>query len=294
MSRLPDFIVIGAMKCATSTLHEQLAQHPGVFMSTPKEPNFFSDDDVFERGLGWYESLFAGAPAGTICGESSTHYTKLPTHPQTIERLGAVIDTPKLIYVMRHPIDRLVSHYIHAWTTREVSVGIDEAVEQMPALVDYGRYAMQLSPWIERFGRDAVLCVFLPRLKAHANEEMARIGRFLGLREAPVWDHDLQAHNVSSKRLRESPWRDRVLNLPGMTTLRRTLVPQGMRDRVKKAWTMSERPALTAVSRLRLEETFDEDLATLGSWLGTPLRCETFDDVTRWELNWAPASASAA
>ena len=294
MSRLPDFIVIGAMKCATSTLHEQLARHPGVFMSTPKEPNFFSDDEVFERGLGWYSSLFADAPDGALCGESSTHYTKRPTHPKTIERLGEVLTAPKLIYVMRHPVDRLVSHYIHAWTTREVSVGIDEAIETLPALVDYGRYAMQLSPWIERFGREAILPVFMARLKAQPDEEMARIGRFLGLREAPVWDASLQAQNVSSKRLRESAWRDRVLSLPGMTALRRTLVPQGVRDRVKKAWTMSDRPELSAVSRLQLERAFDADLATLGSWLGAPMRCETFNDVTRQELNWAPGVASAA
>ena len=83
----PDFIIIGAMKCATSTLHEQLALQPGFFMSTPKEPNFFSDDDCFARGLDWYRGLFAEAPEGSIRGESSTHYTKLPTHPRTVERL---------------------------------------------------------------------------------------------------------------------------------------------------------------------------------------------------------------
>ena len=66
MSARPDFMVIGAMKCATSTLHEQLARQPGLFMSTPKEPNFFSDDDVHARGMAWYEALFADAPAGSL------------------------------------------------------------------------------------------------------------------------------------------------------------------------------------------------------------------------------------
>jgi hypothetical protein len=54
------------MKCATSTLHEQLARQRGVFMSTPKEPNFFSDDEVFAQGKTRYQSLFAGAPADAI------------------------------------------------------------------------------------------------------------------------------------------------------------------------------------------------------------------------------------
>lgn len=294
MSRLPDFIVIGAMKCATSTLHEQLALHPGVFMSTPKEPNYFSDDEVYARGIEWYHSLFESAPEDAICGESSTHYTKLPTHPRTIERLAAVLPAPRLIYVMRHPVDRLVSHYIHAWTTREVGEGIDLAVERLPALIDYGRYAMQLLPWMERFGRDAVLPVFLPRLRAHPNEEMARIGAFLGLGGVPVWHDDLQAQNVSSQRLRESPWRDRVLSLPGMTTLRRTFVPRSVRDRVKRAWSMQERPSLSASNQKRVERIFDEDLAKLGSWLGVELSCETFNETATRTLNWTSVSASAA
>lgn len=68
MTRLPDFIIIGAMKCATSTLHDQLARQPGLFMSTPKEPNFFSDDEQWGRGLDWYGSLFEAVPGDTLCG----------------------------------------------------------------------------------------------------------------------------------------------------------------------------------------------------------------------------------
>ncbi len=79
-TRLPDFIIIGAMKSATSTLHNQLSAQPGIFMSTPKEPNFFSDDDIYNQGLSWYSGLFSDANARDICGESSTHYTKLPDY----------------------------------------------------------------------------------------------------------------------------------------------------------------------------------------------------------------------
>ncbi len=60
----PDFIVIGAMKSATTTLHEQLARQPGLFMSRPKEPNFFSDNENYARGWGWYSSLFRAAGRG--------------------------------------------------------------------------------------------------------------------------------------------------------------------------------------------------------------------------------------
>src|SRR3954447_7628759 len=62
----PDFIAIGAMKCATTTLHEQLARQGSLFMSRPKEPNFFSDDRNYARGMDWYHSCFAGCEDGHL------------------------------------------------------------------------------------------------------------------------------------------------------------------------------------------------------------------------------------
>ena len=102
----PDFVVIGAMKSATTTLHEQLARQPGVFMTRPKEPSFFSDDTVYARGWGWYGAHFRAARDGDLRGESSTHYSKLPTYPRTVERMARDLPHVKLIYLMRQPIDR--------------------------------------------------------------------------------------------------------------------------------------------------------------------------------------------
>ena len=91
MNRMPDFIVMGAMKSATSTLHEQLSEQEGFFMTEEKEPNFFSNDEIYAKGLEWYASLFANAAPGDLCGESSTHYTKLPTYPHTVARMRAAL-----------------------------------------------------------------------------------------------------------------------------------------------------------------------------------------------------------
>ena len=111
MGRLPNFVIIGAMKSATSTLYEQLQRQPGIFLPELKEPNFFSDQ--YARGWDWYAGLFAEARASDIVGEASTHYTKLPTYPETVSRMWDHLPDAHLIYVMRDPIDRLVSQYIH-------------------------------------------------------------------------------------------------------------------------------------------------------------------------------------
>ena len=51
----PDFIIIGAAKSGTTTLYEYLCRHPQIFMSTPKEPDFFSLDQNYTKGIEWYE-----------------------------------------------------------------------------------------------------------------------------------------------------------------------------------------------------------------------------------------------
>ena len=271
----PDFIIIGAMKSATSTLHEQLALQPGFFMSTPKEPNFFSDDDCFARGLDWYRGLFSDAPADALRGESSTHYTKLPTHPHTVERLVATGWDCRFIYVMRHPIDRLISHYIHEWTQRVMDRDINEELRLHPELIDYGCYANQLKPWLEAFGKDRVLPVFFEALQARPRAELGRIGAFLGCEGPVVWQ-EIPPQNVSADRMRKSALRDAVVNNPVLAAVRRTLVPSGVRDWVKGFWTMSQRPTLSAANLAEVTRRFDRDLGELGGLMGIPLDCASF------------------
>ncbi len=283
----PDFMIIGAMKSATSTLHEQLAANAGFFMSRPKEPNFFSDDDAWARGLAWYGGLFAAAPAGALKGESSTHYTKLPTHPHTLERLTASVRTRRFVYVMRHPVDRLVSHYIHEWSQGVYTEPIEEAIESRPELVAYGCYAMQLAPWIERFGREAILPVFFERLAAHPEEELTRVARFVGHAGPVAWKSELGRQNVSAERVRRSPMRDALIASPLATALRRTLVPRALRDRIKARWQMRDRPALSPSATARVAARFDADLAVLGQWLSAPLSCARYaEGVAPRALDW--------
>ena len=281
--RLPDFLVIGAMKCATTTLHEQLARQPGLYLSRPKEPNFFSDDAVWAQGFGWYASLFRDAPPGALCGESSTHYTKRPTFPHVVRRMAAALPHVKLVYVMRHPLERLVSHYVHEQTVGRLDEGVDvdEALEACPELVDYGRYAYQLEPYIEAFGAVRVLPVFFDRLVRHSQEEFERIGRFLGMADRPVWDHTMAPQNAGRERLRPSVVREALVTAPLLTPLRQRLIPRRLTAPLKALWRAHPAPVtLPPATVARLRGIFDADLARLGEWMGVRLDCETFHAVT--------------
>ena len=259
----PDFAIIGAMKCGTSTLHTQLAAQPGVFMSTPKEPNFFSDDAVFAQGMPWYEALFAAAPADALKGEASTHYTKLPTHPHAAARLHAALPALRLIYMIRDPVERLVSHYIHEWTMGVITAPLDDAVERHPELVAYSRYGMQIGPYVDLYGTDRILVLRLEAMQAEPQAVLDRVGRFLGLDGPLRWDDTQREVNVSAERLRRFPLYDLVVEHPAAAALRRALVPQWVRDGVKNRLRMRSRPTLDAATRARLTRIFDEDAATL-------------------------------
>jgi hypothetical protein len=287
MARLPDFIIIGAMKSATSTLQEQLARQPGIFMSEPKEPNFFSDDAQYARGVDWYVGLFAAASTGSLLGEASTHYTKLPTFPRTIMRLQEHLPRARFIYVMRHPVDRLISHYIHEWSSGVYHCSIDNAVERYPELIAYGQYAMQLEPYFEIYGRDAVLPVFFDRLVHDSQAELERVCQFIGYEGEARWWEDQSPSNVSSERIRRFPLYSLFIESDIATWLRRDLVPVRLRNAVKARLTMRQRPVLSAENLTTLEDVFNQDLVQLGRWLGVELNCKNFKaTTTEQSLDW--------
>ena len=288
VNRKPDFIIIGAMKCATSTLHTQLASHSGIYGSEPKEPNYFSDDDQYARGFDWYSGLFSEAGTSDLLMESSTHYTKLPEYPETVARMRSCVPDVKLIYVMRHPVDRLVSHYIHQWTQNIFRCDIGEAIDSYPELINYGRYAYQLKPYLEAFGKDRILPVFFGPLRENPDRELQRIARHIGYEGVLQWNQSLGAQNVSAERIRRFPGYELLVDSKPMEFLRRRLVPQTFRDAVKSQLRMKERPELTDADRRRAEDLFDADLAILSDWMGVELRCSNFDEVTReGSLDWA-------
>lgn len=288
MRNTPDFILIGAMKCATTTLHDQLAKHPGLFLTTPKEPNYFSDDDVFSKGPNWYSDLFKGAAPGDICGESSTHYTKQPLHPLACQRMHEAVPKAKLIYMMKHPLERLVSHYMHEWSQRNISIPLEKAIDKYPEMIAYSCYHQQLTPYIERFGQSAILPIFVPFFENHAEDALRSVAKHIGYTGVVRWHTEVSRSNTSADRLRLTPAMSWMVSNPVLRALRRNLVPRTVRDSIKGRLQMRSRPELSDKTRLQLETVFDRDLKALGEALGIDLNCRNFNVVTASNLlSWA-------
>lgn len=172
------------MKSGTTSLHQYLARHPQAFMCEPKEPGFFVEELTWTKGLDWYLSLFAAAGSARVIGEGSTHYTKLPTYRGVVERIGAFSPDARFIYVMRDPLERLVSHYWH--NVRNLFLEAERrdlatAVAENPEYLAFGDYATQLQPYFDRFGRDRVYCVTFEALTSDPIGVCSDICGWLGL-----------------------------------------------------------------------------------------------------------------
>jgi len=277
-NKRPDFIIIGAMKCATSTLHEQLALVKGVSMSSPKEPNFFSDDGQYEKGFEWYDQIFNDDGA-SILGESSTHYTKFPIYPKTIDRmLEAGLTDTKFIYIIRHPIDRLISHYIHEWSQGVIKADIDSAVERHSELISYSLYHYQINHYLSNYSSNQIMLVFYDSLISRPQFEFERISDFIGIKDTVEWDFTMEKKNVSSKRIKRFPLDEFLVNSNFATAIRRACVPIGVRDWMKSRLTMNRRPALSEATSVLVTKKFDEDLNQLGALFGVNLSVNNFKE----------------
>ncbi|MDX1600396.1 MAG: sulfotransferase [Anaerolineales bacterium] len=181
--RRPNLFIVGAMKCGTTSLHHYLNQHPDIFMSEPKEPQYLVDSPWYPKDLDWYLELFREAGDAIYAGESSTFYSKLPVYPGVPERISRLSPDARIIYLMRDPIDRIISHYWHMvrqigeW--RPLRHLLDVDVEYLA----YSDYALQLEPYLDIFGRDRVYTLTLEAMKTDPQGEVAGVVRWLGLED---------------------------------------------------------------------------------------------------------------
>ncbi len=177
---LPNLIIIGAQKCGTTSLHNYLQTHPEIAMSRMKETNFFLKDPNWDRGLQWYASQFG--TAAPIRGEASPDYTNLPHSRGTAERMQRVVPGARLVYLVRDPVERIASHYVHLRAAGLERRPFEQAVAAPDSeYVARSCYATQLAPFLRCFSRERVLVETRERLLVNRLGTLQRIFRFVGV-----------------------------------------------------------------------------------------------------------------
>lgn len=191
-----DLMIIGAMKCGTTTLADALKAHPGVSFCRVKEPEFFSKHPDWRSGLADYHALFEQRD-GALYAEASTGLTFYPHFNRGVwNDLFTYNPALKFIYLVRDPIDRIVSHYMHIYERGFTDAMLDEAIRTIPIMINNTRYHAQVLPFIERFGRDRVLILDFHDLVNNRARTLATVAGFAGI--APDGFADTTGHSNPS------------------------------------------------------------------------------------------------
>lgn len=191
--RTPNLFLVGAMRAGTTALHEVLGAHPDIFMSPFKEPAFLTDPVELARdsritaaagyagNRGRYLELFADAGGEAYVGESSTHYTKLPRITGVPERMAAFAPDARIVYLVRDPVARTLSHYRFAVRRKDERRPCLEALQAEPFYCEVSDYARQLQPYLDRFGPRRVRVVVLEALATSPDRELGGLYDWLGV-----------------------------------------------------------------------------------------------------------------
>jgi len=290
MDRLPNFLIIGAAKSGTTSLYHYLRQHPAVFMPEVKEPRFFAyaENPPAMKGpgdvrtnetagavytLADYRQLFAGATTETAIGEASPNYLYSETAPRLIREH---IPNVQLIAVLRNPIDRAYSHFLHLVRSgreplRDFGAALDAEAERIASGWEWswhykqmGFYHTQLTRYLEYFDRDQLTVYLFEDFKADPIDLTQDIFRVLGVDDAFVPDTSMR---YEKSGVPKSDRFQRFLLNPDnwLRRLSRYLIPEPVRERIlirMKNVNLSK-PPLPSDVRAQLVEAYREDILRL-------------------------------
>jgi hypothetical protein len=279
---LPNLVVVGGLKCGTTSLHHYLNLHPEIEMSRPKELNFFVAELNWPLGPEWYTSHFSGRAA--VRGESSPHYTNRPRFEGVPERMRSVLGEARLVYMVRDPIDRMLSHYLHpvggGYDNRTLT---DAFADPESAYVTRSRYFFQLEPYLEAFGEERIEIVGREELKRDRAATMRRVFDFLGVDPGfRSQQFEREWETGTAKGGGRFRLMDRAVRLPGLRAIDRNFdrLPESLRWLVElvvhdPGAGAAPKPRIPPPVRQRLADLFRDDVARLErvagrgfGWLG--------------------------
>lgn len=209
---VPDFIIAGAMKCGTSTVHALLNTHEKVFIPD-SEINFFDIDDLFQHAdffsfngswhwpnisvnpdsyWKWYQSFFKDAPTDCLIGEDSTCYLPSARAPKRI----AIQPKPiKVIICLRNPVARAYSQYWHMLRTGRAMFSFEDTIRFTPDYVlQRSMYLEQVQRFTGSISKSQIFFFVLEDFLARKEQVASNLLCFLGLDEAQMPSGALETH----------------------------------------------------------------------------------------------------
>jgi hypothetical protein len=272
---MPNLIIIGGLKCGTTSIHHYLGLHPEIQMSKPKELNFFVEELNWDLGLDWYRGRFDDR--FPVRGESSPHYTNLPRYTGVADRIREHCPDAKLIYMVRDPVSRILSHWRHATGAGYETRPMDEVLlRDDQTYVTRSMYWMQLQPYIELFGKEQIEVIAQEELQGDREGTMRRAFSFAGVDpEFTSEQFEREWERSTAKESDRYQFMEKLIKLPGFRSFDRNFdrLPERMRWMVEKLVhdpdaPEAPKPELTPQIEAHLLSLFGEDSKRLQEYAG--------------------------
>ena len=193
----PNFLIIGAGRCGTTSLCYYLAQHPDVFIYERKEIEFFNLDRLYAKGQQWYESQFENGRGHKAVGEGTVNYSKQHRYPKTAARISQDLPDARFIYITRHPLRQLESNwkysYLHGYERKPFNRAIRENVDYLRTC----NYLRQIQAYRRFFPENRILILFLEEMISDPALVLGKCASFLGIGNL-FGDIDMSPRNRTS------------------------------------------------------------------------------------------------
>ena len=273
MTRQPNFLYIGTSKAGSTWIYNVLAQHPDVFMAPGKGLYFF--DNHYHYGLPWYRSQFQSARDQRVVGEISHSYLFSRDASQRIASLNRDM---QLMVCLREPVDRAFSAYLDGLKNGEFDLSFREAIEQVPSLVNRGRYATHLEPYLEQFGRERIHVGLFDVLRRDPRAFASELYRFLGVRtvalqgklrrkQMPAAEPRCEMAVAAAKKVSSIGKRMGLRHIKG-----KLKTSPWIRDVLYRPYTDANRPKVAENIRAALREHFRDEIYRLDHMLNADFR----------------------
>lgn len=244
---LPNLVVIGGMKCGTTSFHEYLRLHPSISMSKRKELHYFLGGGSWDRGEEWYRSWFD--PDRPVRGETSPGYTNFPMKPGVPQRMHALIPDARLIYLVRDPVERTLSHYRHMVAERREHRPLQEVLaDPSETYTQRSRFHFQLEQYLPFYAIEQILVVQQESLLNDRVRTLERVFGWLGVDPRVRSLRFLFRRHRSDRKRRLTDFGLRVSRTAPMRAVSRA--PDPLRFMLQD---MVYRPVSRAVDKPRLE-----------------------------------------
>ena len=287
----PNFFIIGVRKGATTSLHEYLKQIDGIFMPEKDEPSFFFEEKYRPSGFKMaktiseeeYLNYYKDVTPEKFLGDGSASYYSDPKNPELIKK---IIPNAKIIFIIRNPIERTFSDFLHTFmhiavkrTFHEVLEEIKDSKEEYPLFIKDSFYFETIKRYQKTFGEENVKVLIFEEFVKNEKNTVNEVLEFLGIK-ADLEKINFEKHNIThvpkgeiSKFILGSP---RIRNIAGK------FIPESKKHKVTNSLLLkwgAEKPKMREDDRMTLYNIFKEDVKKVETLLGKKLTW--FDKISK-------------